>query len=205
MVKSNLVSKTSVFLAETTEPRPKQEEQFLLPVYCGEDAIFNRRCATCHQRIFPEGERYLIAQSLLFHVTCFRCSICNTCCDVTNYCYVTEHEKFYCLRHYHEMVAAGNGIGDERTVVHGIGPGAFAGRIFCIDQIPRPSIFMQLTGKSNGRTASSAFLFARKCNLLARTCIINMHNLKSVRTKSSKGSYSNGSSVISYSASDGFI
>ena len=118
-----------LFVAETSETR--KDESFSLPACCGDDAIFNRRCATCHQRIFPEGERYLIAQSVLFHVTCFRCSICSTCCDVTNYCYVSEHEKFYCLRHYHEMVAAGNAIGDERRVVHGTGPGAFAGTTFC--------------------------------------------------------------------------
>jgi hypothetical protein len=112
-----------------------RKEPFSLPAYCGEDAIFNRRCTTCHQRIFPEGEHYLIAQSLLFHVTCFRCSICTTCCDVTDYCYVTEHEKFYCLRHYHEMVAAGIGIGigDEGRVVNGTGPGAFAGRVVCCE------------------------------------------------------------------------
>ena len=46
-------------------------------------------------------------------------------------------------------------------------------------------IFMQLTGQSNCRTASSAFLLARKGNCLARTCI-NMRNVTCVGTQTSK-------------------
>ena len=45
---------------------------------------------------------------------------------------------------------------------------------------------MQFTGQNNGRTASSAFLLARKCNWLARTCIMNMRNALCVRTQTSK-------------------
>ncbi|XP_028406598.1 uncharacterized protein LOC114529073 isoform X2 [Dendronephthya gigantea] len=97
-----------------------------LPAYCGEGAIFIRRCTNCHQRIFPEEERFVIAQSMLFHLACFQCSICNKTCDITDYCYVMEHEKFYCLRHYHEMVAAGIGIVEGARTVYGSGPGAFA-------------------------------------------------------------------------------
>jgi hypothetical protein len=125
----------SASLTTSLSQTGSRKESFSLPAYCGEDAIFNRRCVTCHQRIFPEGEHYIIAQSLLFHVTCFQCSICATRCDVTDYCYVMEHEKFYCLRHYHEMVAAGRGIGDEGRIVNGTGPGAFAGRVAGYDVI----------------------------------------------------------------------
>ena len=64
-------------------------------------------------------------------MTCFQCAICTTCVDVTEYCYVTEHEKFYCLRHYHEILEAGKGISDEGFVVNGVGPGVFAGRSVC--------------------------------------------------------------------------
>ena len=120
-------------LTSSLDGTKSRKESFSLPAYCGEDAIFNRRCTTCHQRIFSEGEQYVIAQSLLFHVTCFQCSICSTRCDITDYCYVIEHEKFYCLRHYHEMVAAGKGIGYEGRLVNGTGPGAFAGRVVCCD------------------------------------------------------------------------
>lgn len=105
---------------------------FSLPVYGGRDGTFNRRCTKCHERIFPEEERYLIAQALLFHVTCFRCSICTTCCDIIDYCYVAEHDNFYCLRHYHEMVEAGKGIRGEGRAVNGTGPGAFAGKLICM-------------------------------------------------------------------------
>ena len=49
-----------------------------------------------------------------------------------------------------------------------------------------PPIFMQLTGQNNGGIASSAFLLARKCNWLARTCIMNMRNATCVGTQTSK-------------------
>ena len=42
--------------------------------------------------------------------------------------------------------------------------------------IIRPSIFGQLTSQNNDGTASSAFLLARKCNGLTRTCKIHKHN-----------------------------
>ena len=45
---------------------------------------------------------------------------------------------------------------------------------------------MQLTGQNNGGIASSAFLLARKCNWLARTCIMNMRNATCVGTQTSK-------------------
>ena len=45
---------------------------------------------------------------------------------------------------------------------------------------------MQLTGQNNGGVASSAFLLARNCNRLARTCIMNMRNATCVRTQTSK-------------------
>ncbi len=45
---------------------------------------------------------------------------------------------------------------------------------------------MHFTGQNNGGTASSAFLLARKCNWLARTCIMNMRNVSCVRTQTSK-------------------
>ena len=45
---------------------------------------------------------------------------------------------------------------------------------------------MQLTGQNNGGTASSAFLLARKCNWLARTCIMNMRNATWAGTQISK-------------------
>ena len=45
---------------------------------------------------------------------------------------------------------------------------------------------MQLTGQNNGEIASSAFLLARKCNWLARTCIMNMRNATCVGTQTSK-------------------
>ena len=37
-----------------------------------------------------------------------------------------------------------------------------------------PLYFMQFTGQNNGGTASPAFLLPKKCNSLARTCIMNM-------------------------------
>ena len=43
-------------------------------------------------------------------------------------------------------------------------------------------IFMQLTGQNSGGIASLAFLLARKCNWLARTCIMNMRNATCVET-----------------------
>ena len=45
---------------------------------------------------------------------------------------------------------------------------------------------MQLTGQNNGGIASSAFLLARKCNWLARTCTMNMRNATCVGTQTSK-------------------
>ena len=45
---------------------------------------------------------------------------------------------------------------------------------------------MQLTGQNTGRTASSAFLLARKGNWLARTCIMNVRNETCVETQTSK-------------------
>ena len=45
---------------------------------------------------------------------------------------------------------------------------------------------MQLTGQNNGGIASSALLLARKCNWLARTCIMNMRNATCAETQTSK-------------------
>ena len=45
---------------------------------------------------------------------------------------------------------------------------------------------MQLTGQNNGGIASSAFVLTRKCNWLARTCIMNMRNATCVGTQISK-------------------
>ena len=45
---------------------------------------------------------------------------------------------------------------------------------------------MQLTGQNNGGIGSSAFLLVRKCNWLARTCIMNMRNATCVGTQTSK-------------------
>ena len=39
-----------------------------------------------------------------------------------------------------------------------------------------PPIFMHFTGQNNGRTASSAFLWARKCNWLTGTSIMNIRH-----------------------------
>ena len=45
---------------------------------------------------------------------------------------------------------------------------------------------MQLTRQNNGGIANPAFLLARKCNQLARTCIMNMRNATCVGTETSK-------------------
>ena len=45
---------------------------------------------------------------------------------------------------------------------------------------------MQFTGQKAEQPASTACLLARKCNSLARTCIMNMRNATCVRTQTSK-------------------
>lgn len=93
------------------------------------DAILSRRCSACLQRIFTESEESVIAQSQLFHTTCFCCAICNTCLDVTNYCFHVDHEKFYCIYHYHEVTRADEQLGiNVQKNTTGVGPGAFAGQ-----------------------------------------------------------------------------
>ena len=47
-------------------------------------------------------------------------------------------------------------------------------------------IFMQFTGQNNGGSASSAFLSARKCNRLARNCIMNTRDATCVGTQTSE-------------------
>ena len=77
------------------------------------DVIFNRRCGYCCHRIFPESEECLVAQFQVFHATCFRCAICNAGLDITNYCYLMHHGKFYCFQHCREVSEAEEGLGNE--------------------------------------------------------------------------------------------
>ncbi len=58
---------------------------------------------------------------------------------------------------------------------------------------------MQFTGQKAEQPAGTAYLLARKCNRLARTCIMNMRNATCVRTQTSKDPTRVALLFISYS------
>lgn len=101
------------------------KENIPSPCQFSSDVVFNRRCGNCCQRIFPESEECLVAQFQVFHATCFRCAICNAGLDITNYCYLMHHGKFYCYQHCREVSEAEEGLRNEDKDISEAGPGAF--------------------------------------------------------------------------------
>lgn len=59
----------------------------------------------------------------IFHKTCFVCAICNLWLNHFNYCYVPDHDKFYCTQHYQDIENASFGLGEDIRHAMGIGPG----------------------------------------------------------------------------------
>ncbi|XP_078347337.1 uncharacterized protein LOC144632545 isoform X2 [Oculina patagonica] len=59
----------------------------------------------------------------VFHKTCFVCAICNSWLNHFNYCYVPDHDKFYCTQHYQDIENASFGLGEDIRHAMGIGPG----------------------------------------------------------------------------------
>ena len=59
----------------------------------------------------------------IFHKTCFVCAICNSWLNHFNYCYVPDHDKFYCTQHYQDIENASFGLGEDIRHAMGIGPG----------------------------------------------------------------------------------
>lgn len=59
----------------------------------------------------------------VFHKSCFVCAICNSWLNHFNYCYVPDHDKFYCIQHYQDIENASFGLGEDIRHALGIGPG----------------------------------------------------------------------------------
>ena len=59
----------------------------------------------------------------VFHKSCFVCAICNSWLNHFNYCFVPDHDKFYCIQHYQDIENASFGLGEDIRHAMGIGPG----------------------------------------------------------------------------------
>ena len=59
----------------------------------------------------------------VFHKSCFVCAICSSWLNHFNYCYVPDHDKFYCTQHYQDIENASFGLGEDIRHAMGIGPG----------------------------------------------------------------------------------
>lgn len=59
----------------------------------------------------------------VFHKSCFVCAICSSWLNHFNYCFVPDHDKFYCIQHYQDIENASCGLGEDIRHAIGIGPG----------------------------------------------------------------------------------
>lgn len=59
----------------------------------------------------------------IFHKSCFVCAICGAWLNHFNYCFVPDHDKFYCMQHYQDIENAFFGVGEDVRQAMGIGPG----------------------------------------------------------------------------------
>lgn len=59
----------------------------------------------------------------VFHRSCFVCAICSSWLNHFNYCFVPDHDKFYCMQHYLDIENASFGLGEDICHAMGIGPG----------------------------------------------------------------------------------
>ena len=83
--------------------------------------IRTNRCDQCNKSV--EILERVAVETHVFHKTCFLCAICHTWLNHFNYCFVPEHDKFYCTQHYQDIESASAGLGEQIRHAMGIGPG----------------------------------------------------------------------------------
>ncbi|KAK3734540.1 hypothetical protein QZH41_010397, partial [Actinostola sp. cb2023] len=83
--------------------------------------INTNRCNRCSQQV--EILERVAVENHIFHKTCFLCAICGSWLNHFNYCFVPDHEKFYCIQHYQDIESASVGLDEQIRHALGIGPG----------------------------------------------------------------------------------
>ncbi|XP_031571363.1 F-actin-monooxygenase MICAL1-like [Actinia tenebrosa] len=79
------------------------------------------RCDRCSQSV--DILQRVAVENHVFHKSCFICAICSSWLNHFNYCFVPDHDKFYCIQHYQDIESASAGLDDQIRHALGIGPG----------------------------------------------------------------------------------
>ncbi|XP_068672655.1 uncharacterized protein [Montipora foliosa] len=98
----------------------------------------------------------------VFHKSCFVCAICNSWLNHFNYCFVPDHDKFYCMQHYQDIENASFGLGEDIPQAVGIGPGVQQQFKFMPDAVDSPKQAI----KEDKRVQNSIRVMKEKISLL---------------------------------------
>ncbi|XP_032221390.1 F-actin-monooxygenase MICAL1 [Nematostella vectensis] len=110
-------------ISPSGEPRVVGAVQAVLSETADKKQSFeSNRCDSCGKSV-DILERVAV-ENHVFHKACFVCAICNVWLNHFNYCFVPDHDKFYCVQHYQDIENATEGLGSgEIRKAMGIGPG----------------------------------------------------------------------------------
>ncbi|CAH3184648.1 unnamed protein product [Porites evermanni] len=99
----------------------------------------------------------------VFHKSCFVCAICSSWLNHFNYCFVPDHDKFYCTQHYQDIENASFGLGEDIRHAMGIGPGVRQQFKFTPDAVDGTK-----DSKALNKTQNSIRIMKEKISLLSK-------------------------------------
>ncbi|KXJ28604.1 F-actin-monooxygenase MICAL1 [Exaiptasia diaphana] len=124
--------------------------------------ISTDRCNRCSRQV--EILERVAVENHVFHKTCFVCAICGSWLNHFNYCFVPDHDKFYCVQHYQDIESASVGLDEQIRHALGIGPGVQQQFHYVPDSVDnKPK-----DNKSVSKAQSSIDIMKEKITLLSK-------------------------------------